>query len=148
MIVSGSHESLRDYKGWLLDTYIEMVDMLLNFIHPLRIGNWKGYLEVTFDFLPYCFRLNRQNYARNLSYYYVPMRALEEENIASHKYLEEGGFSCSRTGKPHSRIHFDQVIEMTINRLCKYVGRLSGNTQNPGSTERWTKIHGSYYCAT
>ena len=120
-----------------MDTYIEMVDMLLNFVHPLRIGNWKGYLEAPFDFLPYCFRLNCQNYARNLSYYYVPMQALEEENIASYKYLEEeGGFSCSLTGKPHSRIPFDQVIEMTINRLCKDVGRLSGNTQNPGSTER------------
>ena len=38
------------------------------------------------------------------------MQALEEENIAAYKYLEKGGFSGSLTGKPHSRIHFDQVI--------------------------------------
>ena len=33
------------------------------------------------------------------------------------------------------------MIEITINRSCKDVGRLSGSTQNPGATERWTKIH-------
>ena len=64
-----------------------MVDMLLNYINFLRTGNWKGYFEVLFDFLPYCFRLNRQSYARSLSYYYVHMRALEEKNIAAYKYL-------------------------------------------------------------
>ena len=117
LILSGSIEPLptssNSDMGWLMDTYIEMVDMLLNYTHFLRTGNWEGYLEVLFEFLPYCFRFNRQNYARNLSYDYVHMRALKEENIAAYKYLEEGGFSGSQTGKPHSRIPFDQVIKMT-----------------------------------
>ena len=56
------------------------------------------------------------------------MRALEEENATACKYLEQGGFSESLTVKPHSGIPFDQVIEMTINRWCKNVGGLSGNT--------------------
>ena len=124
-----------------MDTYIEMVDMLLDYTHFLRTGNWERYLEVLFEFLPYCFRFNRQNYARNLSYYYVHMRALKEENIAAYKYLEEGGFSSSLTGKPCSRIPFDQVIEMTINRSCKDVGGLSGKTENPGATQWWTIHH-------
>ena len=64
-----------------------------------------------------------------------------EENIAAYKYLEQSGFSCSLTGKPHSTIRFDQMIEITINRSCKRVGGLSRNTQNPGATERWTKVH-------
>ena len=69
------------------------------------------------------------------------MQALAEENIVAYKYLEQSGFSGSMTGKPRSRIHFDQVIEMTINRSCKDVGALSKNTQNPGAMEKWTKIH-------
>ena len=69
------------------------------------------------------------------------MRTLEEENIAAYKYLEQGGISGPLTGKPQSRIPFDQVIEMTINRSCKDVGGLSRNTRNPAATERWTKIH-------
>ena len=64
-----------------------------------------------------------------------------EENIAAYKYLEQSGFSCSLTGKPHSTIRFDQMIEITINRSCKRVGGLSRNTQNPGATERWRKVH-------
>ena len=127
--------------GRLVDLYIEMVDMLLNFNHFLRIGNWDGYLEVLFEFLPYCFRFNRNKYARNLSYYYVHMTALKEDNSEAYAYLQNGGFSGSLTGKPHSRIPFDQVIEMTINRSCKDVGGLSGKTQNTGASQRWAKIN-------
>ena len=118
--------------AWFMDTYIEMVNMLLKFLHFLQTGNCKGYLEVLFEFLPYCFRLNCHNYARNLSYYYVHMRASKEKNAATYKYLEKGGFSGSLTGRPHSRIPFDQVIEMTFNKSCKDVDGLSGNTEYPG----------------
>ena len=71
------------------------------------------------------------------------MQALEEENIAGYKYMKQGGFSGSLTGKPHSRIIFDEVIDIAIKRSCKDVGGLSGSTQNPGATwtKRWTKIH-------
>ena len=50
-----------------MHTYIEMVNIVFNFLHFFWIGNWKAYLEVFFEFLLYCFRLNRHNYARNLS---------------------------------------------------------------------------------
>ena len=69
------------------------------------------------------------------------MRALKEENAAACKYLEEGGFSGSLTGRPHSKISFDQVIKMTINKSCKDVGGLSGDTGNPGATQRWARTH-------
>ena len=89
-----------------------------------------------FEFLPYCcclnrhnYALNRHNYAHNLSYYYVHTRALKEKNAAGFKYLEEGGFSGSVTGIPHSRIPFDQLMEITTNKSCKDVGGLSGNTE-------------------
>ena len=58
------------------------------------------------------------------------MHALEDKNIAAYKYLEQGGYSGSLTGKPHSSILFDSVIEITINRLCKDVDGLWGNTKS------------------
>ena len=49
-----------DMSMWL-DSFLQMVDMLLNMIHFIRIGNWKGFLETIYEFLPYCFSLNRHN---------------------------------------------------------------------------------------
>ena len=50
------------------------------------------------------------------------MRSLKEENKEAYEYLQNGGFSGSLSGRPHSRIPFDEVIEMTINRSCKQTG--------------------------
>ena len=63
------------------------------------------------------------------------MRALKEKNAAAPKYLEEGGFGGSLTSRQHSGISFDQVIEIIINKSCKDVSALSGNTENPGATQ-------------
>ena len=132
---------MTDGMAWFMDLYLEMVDMLLNFIHFLRTGNWMGYLEVIFQFLPYCFRLNRHNYARNLSYYYVHMLSLKQDCPAAWKYLEDGGFTGSISGIPHSRLPFDHIIETTLNKECKGIGGIGGNTENLGATERWVRIN-------
>ena len=118
--------------------YIELVNVLLNFIHFVRTGNLEGYLEVIFEFLPFCFRLNRHIYTRNLSYYYAQMTALPFTNAQAHEYLKYGGFSGSLTGTPHTKIPYDQIIETTINRPCKGVAGIGGNTENLEATERWT----------
>ena len=35
----------------------------------------------------------------------------------------------------------NQIIDMTINRLCKKIGGLSVKTENLGARDRWAKIH-------
>ena len=112
--------------GWFMDLYIELVNMLLNFIHFLRTRNWEGYLEVIFEFLSFCFRLNRHNSARNLGYYYAQMIALPFTNAQAHKYLRKGGFSGSLTGTPDTKIPYDQITETIINRQYKDVGGIGG----------------------
>ena len=129
-----------DMAAWM-DSLIEMIDLLLNTIHFQRIGNWEGYLEAIDEFLPWCFSLNRQNYARNLSYFYADMRALKKRNPAAYSYLEEGGFSGSLGIAKHSQLPMDQIIEMTINRFSKETGGLSGQTENKGASERWMRIN-------
>ena len=39
--------------------YLEMVNMLLTFLHLLRVGNWKEYLASIREFLQYSCSLNR-----------------------------------------------------------------------------------------
>ena len=134
-----------DMAMWF-DSFIEMVDLLLNFIYFLRNGNWYGYLEAIYMFLPYCFSLNRHNYAKNLSYYDVDMLDLKLRNPTAYRYLENGGFSGSLSGSIFSNIPMDQVIEMTINRFSKSVGGLSGKTENIGAADRWVRLN-HYLCA-
>ena len=59
--------------------------------------------------------LNRQNYARNLSYHYVGMCNLDERDSCMCKYLKEGGFTASLTGNVYSKIPVNQIIEIRIN---------------------------------
>ena len=129
-----------DMASWM-DSLIEMIDLMLNTIHFQRTGNWEGYLQAINEFLPWCFSLNRQNYARNLSYYHADMRALKKRNSTAYSDLEEGGFSGSLSGTTHSQLPMDQIIEMTINRFSKETGGLSGQTENKGASERWMRIN-------
>ena len=107
--------------GKLMDIYLEMVNPMLNFIHFTRQGNWDGYLEAIYKFLPYCFR--RHNYARDLSFYYNHMCSLELENPTSYKYLQEGGFSRSLTGLPHSKI--PPIVLVLVSTDASSVSKLS-----------------------
>ena len=79
-----------DMAFWI-DSYLEMIHLLLNVIHFQRCGNWDGMLETIYDFLPYCFALNR--YARNLSYFYLNMLQLPETFPQAAEYLRHGEFS-------------------------------------------------------
>ena len=105
------------------------------------MGNWNGYLQALGEFLPYCFSLNRHNYARNLSYYRMQMLNLHNSNPDLLHHVQEQGFTVSLSGLPYSRIPCDQVIEMTINRSSKDTGGLSGKTENVGASERWMRIN-------
>ena len=67
-----------DMSNWI-QSLINMIDILLNMIHFQRIGNWEGYLQAIRKFLPWCFVLNRHNYAVNLRYHYVDMCNLNKK---------------------------------------------------------------------
>ena len=119
-----------------LELYLDMVTLLLNRIYAQRPGNWKGLLQCIREFLPYCFSLNRQNYARDLSYYYIHMSNLKNSHPDMFNHMLNQVFTVSLSGQPFTRISCDQVIEMTINRASKGIGGLSGKTENAGSSER------------
>ena len=70
-----------------IDFFLEMVQLMLNTVHFYRIGNWDELQEALFNFLPYWFALNRNKYARNLSYFYVDMMNLPRRNPEAAAYL-------------------------------------------------------------
>ena len=136
-----------DMAHWI-DSFLEMVELLLNIIHFQRTANWTGFLESVYKFLPYCFSINRKHYSRNLSYYYMDMLDLRRRNKEAYQYLENGGFTGSLTGSVHSNIPCDQVIETTINRYSKSTGGLTGKTEDTDFSERWARSFKSVYECT
>ena len=91
--------------------------------------------------MPYCFNDNRHKYARNLGYFYCHMRKLGKDNEEAYIFMLNGSFTGSLTGKPHSRIPMDLIIETTVNRWSKEVGEICGKTHNDGATERWFRVN-------
>ena len=85
--------------------------------------------------------MNRHNYARNLSYYFISMLNLQDSHPNIYQYLKNGGFTASISGLPFSKIPCDQIIETTINRSSKSTGGLSGKTENVGASEKWMRIN-------
>ena len=82
-----------------LELYLDMVTLLLNTIYAQRTGNWKGFLQCIREFLPYCFSLNCQNYARNLSHYYIHMANLENSHPDMFNHMLNQGFPVSLSGQ-------------------------------------------------
>ena len=110
MIFYCRHKTLPALNGAMssfMNIYLDMVNMLLNFLQFLRVGNWEGYLVKISEFLPYCFSLNQHNYAQSLSYYYIYI-SLKEGNLEAFQYLHGGGFT--------GFISMDRIIEITRNR--------------------------------
>ena len=105
-----------------------MVYLLVNIIKFQRTGNWNGFLQAILNFLPFCFAMDRHNYARNLSYYVISMLNLQDSHPNIYQYLKNGAFTASFSGLPFSKIPCDQIIETTINRSSKSTSGLSGKT--------------------
>ena len=68
--------------------------------------------------------------------WHIIMFSLKEDLVSAWDYLKEGGFTGSITGNPHSRLPFDHIIETTLNKECKGIDGIDGNTENLGATER------------
>ena len=107
-------------------SYIDMVDIVLNFIRSTREGNWQLQLAAVRAMIPWCFSYDNLNYARYLSAYLAEMTHLPEDHPDVYAYFESGGFSV-QLGRSNTfgRIPMDQTVEETVNK----------DTQTPGGTK-------------
>ena len=88
LIVCESSQTLPGLTSGLscyLELYLDMVTLLLNTIYQCT-QNWKGFRQCIREFFTYYFSLNFQNYARNLSYYYVHMIILQSSHPAKPRF--------------------------------------------------------------
>ena len=98
-------------------SYIDLVNLLLEFIRASREGNWPLHPHAVSMIIPWCFAYDRQNYARFLPVYLADMQNLARDNARVYEHFKNGG-SAVLTGdnNPFGRIPVDQAIEQTVSK--------------------------------
>lgn len=98
--------TLKENRGELASfwmTYISMVEILLGLLRADREGDWLLHISSIRDMIPWCFAMDRTNYARYLPVYYAQMTHLEVQCPDLYQHFCEGGFSVQlRSNNPFS----------------------------------------------
>lgn len=90
-------------------SFLQMVQILLDFARSVKLGDWKLHLQATEYMLSWMFAYDRPNYARFLTYYLVTMTKLPETHPAVHQQFEAGHFSVRRQHGRFNKIPIDQA---------------------------------------
>lgn len=119
------------------EQYIDMVDILLQFIKAEWSGNWDLYLSALDKMTPHFFAMDRPNYVRWLQVYIADMIMLESSHPKVHEEFLAGNFSVSHSGHPFSQVSTYMALEQSINANSKSKGGIVGMSQSPAALERW-----------
>ena len=120
------------------ESYIEMVQLLLNFIRATRNSDWESHLDCVFFISAWMHAYDRTFYARYLPIYWLEMKNLKKTHQAIHENVTKGSWTVQQQGNyPFSATAADQAIEQTLNRNCKTSGGLSGISLQRRAVQRW-----------
>ena len=107
----------------LWSTYMNMVEILLDFIRAERDGNWTLHLEAFAAMLAWITIYDNTNYARWGPVYLADMKLLVMTEPEVYAEFVQGNFVVKRTKR-----RFNQV--MWINKTCKMQNGITGITRN------------------
>ena len=135
------HLPLRHEKGQLAAfwmAYAEMFDILLGLLRADRGGDLPLHLSCIRRMIPWCFALDKINYARYIPVYYAQMPRLQETSPVLHDHFLNGGFSVQlRNEHPFAIIAVDQTTEETYNKDTQTAGGTRGFNLKPGAMSRY-----------
>ena len=98
-------------------SYLDMLEVLMNFVRATREGNWNLHLECIKEMLPWLFGYDHTNYACYLPVYLAQIMLLPEIHPEAHARLLNGDFGVQQeTSHGFSQMPVDQTIEQTLNR--------------------------------
>ncbi len=126
--------------------YMEMVWLLLDFIHGDRDANWLLHLETFNAMLPYDRAFDHLNYFRWGAVYITDMKLMEEVAPSVHKEFTEIGSHAVSTASSESSFNSvapDMALEQTVNRDSKTKRRNRRGHRHGGNT-RQMGTHSSY----
>jgi hypothetical protein len=107
-------------KADFWSSYIDMVELLLQFIRSTREANWRLHIQCLQEMMPWFAAYDRTHYTRYLPAYVLQMLKLPQSHPDAHALLMEGEFAVQRSrGNTFGLIPHDQMIEVTANRDTK-----------------------------
>lgn len=128
------HSQNSTFTFWKM--YIDLVQILLNFVRAEREGNWELHLEAFQQMLPLMAAYDHTNYTRWGIVYLADMKNLQQTAPAVYNEFTSGNFGVKRTEGAFNQLPTDQALEH-INKLCKIAGGLVGITRNRPALDRW-----------
>lgn len=131
--------------------YMEMVWLLLNFIHSDRDASWLLHLETFHAMLPYDRAFDHLNYFRWGTVYLTDMTMLQEVAPTVHREFTENrahAVSTSSFVSSFNSVSPDMALEKTVNRDSKTKGGIVGVTGMEGTRDRWALIAHMMVAAT
>lgn len=118
-------------------SFIEMVQTLLDYIKSMRTGNWSLHLQSMEQMLQWFHAYDHVNYARHFTYCWSSQQKLAEKHPSIHEEFLKGNFCCKRVPGKFNMLPPDQVIEQTVNKEQKGPGGIIGFSTSEGTMQRW-----------
>ena len=122
-------------------SYLDIVEILLNFLRASRERNLELYLWAIRKMTPWWFAHDNLNYAPYLSAYVSQTSHLEEEHPEAFKYLKSGGFSVQIGERnPCGKVPVDQACKETVNKDTQTAGGTKGFSLKAGAVSKYYLI--------
>jgi len=122
-------------------TFLDMMRILVCFLHAQRVGNWLDYLDQAGKMLPYIVAAGHHKYGIYLSLHLQEMKKLPHTAPEVHDRLLHGAFTVRRADGKHNGVSPDMVLEQTYNAEVKQKQGLCGITMKP---KTHVAIHQTY----
>ena len=117
-------------------SYLDMVQILLDFVKSIRLPDWNLHLQSTERMLIRIHAYDRINYARYFSYYWCSQQKIQHKLPVIYQQLQQGNFSTRRTKGKFNMLPPHQVIEQTINKDKKGPRGIIGISTSQGTMQR------------
>ena len=119
------------------NSFIEMTQILLDYIKSSRTGDLSLHLQASERMLVWFFEYDRINYSRHFSYNWATQQKLHLTHPAIYHEFIKGYLSVKRARGNFNKLLHDQVIEQTINIEQKGSGGIIGISTLVGAVQRW-----------
>ena len=118
-------------------SFVDMVQVLLDFIKSMRMRDWDLHLQSMRRMLPWFHAYDHVNYSRHLTYCWASQKNLHDNHPEIYEEFKRGNFSVKRSNGKFNALPPDQVIEQTINREQKGPGGIIGISTSIAAKQRW-----------